>query len=429
MTDRRVDGASLAAFRVVFGTLMVFGLLRYLALGFHRIQLVEPSFHFKYPGFGWVPVWPEWGLVVHVLVLAILAACIALGRFYRPAIIAFTIGFVHLQLMDVTNYLNHYWLVASLAVVMCFLPLDRVWREGAPAWWLWLLRAQVGLVYVHAGLAKAEPDWLLHGQPLGIWMSSREEMPFLGPLLALPWIGLAMAWTGFLFDTTIAFWLSSRRTRAAAYAVLVLFHVLTGVLFPIGMFPAIMIVSALVFFEPDWPRRLLRLRAVVLPVLPARRAALAFAAAWIALLAIVPFRHLAYPGSVLWNERGMRFAWKVMVREKAGSVTYHVLDAQTGRRWVVSPALYLTWRQEREFATQPDLIAQLARHIELDFRRRGHTDVDVRAETHVSLNGRTPAPLLDPSVDLTGPLPEGWILPEPEGPPLPLPRLAEARLR
>ena len=45
-----------------------------------------------------------------------------------------------------------------------------------------------------------------------------------------------------------------KRTRVVAYAALVVFHVLTGALFPIGMFPVIMIVSALVFFPPDWPR-------------------------------------------------------------------------------------------------------------------------------------------------------------------------------
>lgn len=435
LASKRVDAASLAAFRFAFGAMMAVGLVRFLALGWVRPQLAEPTFHFKYPGFAWVPVWAEWGLVLHFAVLAVLAACVAIGFRYRVAIVLFTIGFLHVQLMDVTNYLNHYWLVVSLALVMCFLPLHRTWSvdagrgaEDAPAWWIWLLRAQVGLVYFHAGLAKAEPDWLLHGQPLGIWMSTREELPVIGPVLALPWIGIAMAWAGFLFDTTIAGWLLWKRTRLPAYAVLVVFHVLTRVLFPIGMFPAIMIVSALVFFPPDWPRRLLRLApAAIGPATKPARLALAAGALWIALFAIVPLRHFAFPGSVLWNEQGMRFAWKVMLREKAGSVTYHVSDPASGRRWVVSPSQYLTWRQTREFATQPDLIAQLGRHIAADFARRGHPGVEVRAEAHVSLNGRAPALLLDPSVNLAGALPDGWILPAPDGPPLPLPRVAQAR--
>ena len=31
-----------------------------------------------------------------------------------------------------------------------------------------------------------------------------------------------------------------------------------------------------------------------------------------------------YGGNVLWHEQGMRFSWRVMVREKNGSVTFVV---------------------------------------------------------------------------------------------------------
>ena len=46
------------------------------------------------------------------------------------------------------------------------------------------------------------------------------------------------------------------RTRRYAYAAVIGFHLVTGALFPIGMFPYIMAASALVFFPPDWPRKL-----------------------------------------------------------------------------------------------------------------------------------------------------------------------------
>jgi hypothetical protein len=45
-----------------------------------------------------------------------------------------------------------------------------------------------------------------------------------------------MSWTGFLFDTFIVAFLLSPRTRLGAYALHVVFHVLTRVLLPIGMF-------------------------------------------------------------------------------------------------------------------------------------------------------------------------------------------------
>lgn len=78
---------------------------------------------------------------------------------------------------------------------------------------------------------------------------------------------------------------------------------------------------------------------------------------------------------------------------------------------------------------QPDLILQLAHIIAEDFRSRGIHDVEVRAETWVSLNGRPPQALIDPSRDLArevdGLGPASWILSPPVSPPLPAAGLAQ----
>jgi len=86
------------------------------------------------------------------------------------------------------------------------------------------------------------------------------------------------------------------------------------VLFPIGMFPFIMVVGALVFFPPSWPRRWLgALHAAAthapapaaLPGSDGRRwsslAAFgwACAAAYCAVQLVLPLRFLAYGGNVL----------------------------------------------------------------------------------------------------------------------------------
>src|SRR5690606_6757465 len=107
-----------------------------------------------------------------------------------------------------------------------------------------------------AGFAKANADWLLHAQPLRIWLGSHTGMPVLGPLFRLEETAILMSWGGFLFDTSVPWLLLMRRTRPYAYVALIGFHTLVGVLFPIGMFPVIMIVAALVFFPPGWPRAL-----------------------------------------------------------------------------------------------------------------------------------------------------------------------------
>src|SRR5690606_7133185 len=94
------------------------------------------------------------------------------------------------------------------------------------------------------------------------------------------------------------------------------------------------------------------------------------------------------------------------------------------RTWYVEPRQYLTDRQEKEFAAQPDLVLQLAHRVRDDFVRDGYDDVEVRADAIAALNGRLSAPMIDPSVDLArvedGLGKASWILPAPEGAPLPL---------
>jgi len=40
---------------------------------------------------------------------------------------------------------------------------------------------------VFGGLAKLNSDWLLHGEPLRIWLSANVELPVLGRILSEPW--------------------------------------------------------------------------------------------------------------------------------------------------------------------------------------------------------------------------------------------------
>ena len=135
---------------------------------------------------------------------------------------------------------------------------------------------------------------------------------------------------------------------------------------------------------------------------------------------LLPLRHWLYPGTVLWHEQGMRFSWRVMLREKAGAVTYRVVDREGASQWV-SPRDYLTELQYREMAGQPDLILQLAHRIRDDFNARGVGPVQVYADAIVALNGRRAQPLIEPDADLAqvrdGLTPADWVTAPPDAPP------------
>ena len=443
-----VDSAWLAAFRVLFGLTLLTSTLRFLAYGWIDQLFAVPQFHFKYLGFSWIKVPPAAQLHALFWLLAALCVLVSLGLLFRIAAFGLFIGFTYVQLLDVTTYLNHYYLASLLALLLACSPAGLTWsldarirpriaRDTAPAAFLYLFRFQVAVVYTFAGLAKAHSDWLFHAQPLRIWLLSRADTPLIGPMLAQDWAAPVMSWAGFLFDTTIACWMMIPRVRPWAYLMVIGFHTTTGLLFPIGMFPVIMVLSALVFFSPSWPRKLAarlparhraRFSGMSVP-LPGRsppadrryRLWLALGAVYCLFQVAFPLRFLAYGGSVRWHEQGMRFSWRVMVREKNGSITFVVRTPRTGRTYYVAPHQYLTRLQEREMSSQPDLILQLAHRIRDDYEAKGSGPVEVRADTWVSLNGRAIRRLIDPTVDLSR-IDDGlgkadWILPEPTEPP------------
>lgn len=431
---RPVDAASLAAFRILFGALMLASVVRFWANGWIRDLYLTPSFHFHYFGFSWVSPWPGWGLYAHFAVLGLASALVMVGLFYRAAAAVLFLSFTYVELLEKATYLNHYYLISVVSFLIIFMPLHRAasldaWRRPslasptAPAWALHLLRFQIGLVYVFAGLAKLRPDWLLRGQPLGIWLAAHADLPLVGPLLAQRWVAHAMSLAGAAFDLTVVFFLMNRRTRPFAYAAVVVFHLVTWALFPIGMFPWIMMGSALIFFPPDWPRRRFpalfgkdRMEAEPAP-LPSRRAqrfVMGLLCAHAALQILLPLRHWLYPGDTAWTEEGFRFAWKVMLVEKLGYVEYRVVDRATGRTVFVDPSRYLTPNQVKMMSMSPDMILELAHHIADDYRKRG-ADVAVHADAWVTYNGRPSQRLIDPGVDLARArdslLPRPWILP------------------
>jgi vitamin K-dependent gamma-carboxylase len=427
---RPVDASSLAVVRMALGLVGLGSVARVAAYGWVDSLYAGPRHRFTYLGFGWVPqptVDQMWAVLA---ALALASAGLVLGWRTRASAVLFVVAFAWIELIDATTYLNHYWFLTLVGALAVAAPLGRALsldarRAGGPSTvavgWVWLLRFQVAVVYVFAGLAKLQPDWLVQALPLELWVPARAGVPGLGRLVGLDAVPHVFAVLGAAFDCLVVPLLLWRRTRFAAWLVLVAFHVCTWALFPIGVFPWLMIAAATLFFEPDWPRRLLarRGRPLAVPrVREVRRSPLliGLAGLWVVVQLALPLRHLAYPGDARWTGQGYRLAWNVLLVEKAGSVTFLVHEPSTGRRWVADPARLYTPTQLRVMATEPDLIHQAAIAIAAEEQADGRA-VEVRVEAWVSLNARPAAPLIDPSVDLAAeprdPWSDDWILPAP----------------
>ena len=407
--DRPIDDASFVFFRIAFGLALTVLALRFFTHGWIAVDYETPRHFIPFWGFSWVKPWPAPWMYVHYGVMAASGLAIAAGRFYRPATVIAFLAFTYAHLCDISNYLNHYYLVSLVTFLLMFLP-------PAPrrAWTLWLLRFQFGVVYVFGGIAKLGSDWLLHSEPLRIWLGANVEMPVLGRFFERPATALAFSWAGMLFDLSIVPLLLWRKTRGPAYAVALVFHGLTALLFHIGMFPWLMMIGATLFFDPSWPRRFtkkpLRTGAT------GARAPMALLGLYALVQVAMPLRHIFYPGNTLWTEEGFRYAWRIMLIEKSGTLELTVVDHQ-GKRSTVDPRTYLSPIQARMTATQPDMILQTAHIVAADWNARGLGPVQVFADARVSWNGRPSAPLIASDVDLArvedGLSPKSWILPAP----------------
>ncbi|WMI65768.1 HTTM domain-containing protein [Aestuariibaculum sp. YM273] len=417
----KTDAAPLAVFRILFGIMMLFSIIRFWANGWIDKLYIKPKFHFSYYGFEWVKPLGDYTYLLFII-CAVAALFIALGLKYRMAIIVFFLSFTYIELMDKTTYLNHYYFISLLSFLMIFLPanayfsVDNVLRKTSyktiPQWCVDSVKLLLGIVYFYAGLAKLNSDWLFRAMPLKIWLPSKYDLPFIGEsLMQQEWFHYAMSWSGMLYDLAIPFLLLYKRTRWFAFALVVFFHVFTRVLFPIGMFPFIMIVSTLIFFKADFHHKIINTIEDILklktsvdlkPVLEVKKekALVPFLTVFFVIQLLFPFRYVLYPGELFWTEEGFRFSWRVMLMEKMGHTTFTIKNAKTGAAFVVRNRDFLSSFQEKQMSFQPDFILQYAHYLGDHFTSQGHKNVQVFVESYVALNGRLSQPFIDKTVDL-----------------------------
>lgn len=419
---KRTSIAPLAFFRVCFGLMMLFSMLRFWSKGWIKSLYIDPVYHFPFYGFEFVTTLGNCTYLLFVI-CSLSALLVALGYFYRLASIVLFLSFTYIELMDKATYLNHYYFISLVCLLMVFLPANRSFsldvvrnrqQEVAfiPQWHTDALKLMMGIVYFYAGLAKVNSDWLLHALPLKIWLPARNDMPVIGALFNYEPVAYIFSWIGCVYDLSIPFLLLSRRSRPFAYLAVIVFHVLTALLFPIGMFPHIMMVAALIFFPAPFHQKILdKIRSIfrrqriesgnpVPVILNGSRTVQWIFVLFFTVQIILPFRYLAYPGELFWTEEGYRFSWRVMLMEKAGYAQFTVKDA-AGRRMVVNNSQFLTPLQEKMMSTQPDMILQYAHLLRDHYNKLGFSNAAVYVDSYVALNGRLGKVLVYPDVNLS----------------------------
>ncbi len=423
---QETGAAPLAIIRIGFGLMMCFSIIRFWSKGWIEKIYISPKFHFSYYGFEWVQYLGDYTYLLFIICF-FSAFFVAIGYKYRIAIIIFFLSFTYIELLEKATYLNHYYFISVFSFMLIFLPAHLYFSADSfiskktypkiPKWTTDSIKLLLSIVYIYAGLAKINSDWLFKAMPLKIWLPSKYDLPLIGEnLMQENWVHFAMSWSGMIYDLTIPFLLFYRKTRWFAFALVVFFHVFTRVLFPIGMFPYIMIISSLIFFDASFHNKIISLIRRLLqfffklklnkkPVLekiqyPKKPKGLYIVIVFLAIQLLIPFRYGLYPGELFWTEEGYRFSWRVMLMEKMGYTTFKIVNGKTQDFFYVNNSDFLTSFQEKQMSFQPDLILEYAHYLGDHFTSQGHKNVKVFAESYVALNGRISQPFIRKDVDL-----------------------------
>ncbi len=419
--NKQVAIFPLATFRVLFGALMLFSTIRFWYYGWIEDFYITPSYFFSYFGQEWIQPYSATFIYGLFIIMGVSAFMILLGMFYRMASLLFFLSFTYVELIDKTTYLNHYYFVSLIAFLLIFIPAHRAFSIDSklfpsirsfnvPRWSILALQCQITILYFFAGVAKLNYDWLFEAQPMGLWLQSKTDLPLIGSLFEYDLTAFVFSWTGALFDLSIAFLLFSKKLRPVGYAAVVTFHLLTWWLFPIGIFPWVMIGCTLIFFSIEWHERIWsfisrkrQISDIAMPeIVPTRwvsSSILGLLAIHFIIQLTVPMRHVLHENDLYWTEHGYRFSWRVMLMEKTGHLEFRVRDIATQKESIVDPSNYFTSFQQRQLVTQPDMILQAAHLIHTDFQRKGR-DVEIYANSFSSLNGKKHRQFVNPEVNL-----------------------------
>ena len=429
------DVASVVLFRVGFGLLMFWEVTRYFYFGWVEELFAKPQFHFQYEWFRWVVPIPADGMYLLFTALGILALMIAFGLFYRIATSLFFLGYTYVFLLDQATYNNHFYLICLLSFVLILAPLHRSWSldvlRGAvqhtdrlPAIWLWLIRFHMGVVYFYGGIAKFDPDWL-NGMAPGELLGAANRGTIFQPLMDYDLVHLLYAWSGLFFDLLIPFLMLYKPVRKWAFLAAVLFHTNNYFVFPIGIFPVLALVLTLIFFDADFPRKIVpekfkkiaseqyRKRLLLLQnnFTPEKmeadsshgisRPLRIILGLYVVTQLVLPFRYMLYPGWTIWHEEGHYFAWRMMLRQKITRMQFNVTHPVTGEQRYADPRDYLNTSQFKVFAGNPGMILLFAQHLDGLVQSNAGFDPIITARIEVSLNGREFRQLVDPNLDLS----------------------------
>ena len=411
----KIDNSPLIIFRIFFGLLIASECYGAILTGWIRRTLIEPKFTFSFIGFEWLQPLPGNGMYYYFFIMGTMGVLVALGYKYRYSMVAFTLLWSGVYLMQKTSYNNHYYLLILISAMMCLFPAHRshsldvrqdptLKTDAMYAWVKWTIILQLLIVYVYAAIAKLYGDWLDFGI-VRILMLGKANFYLIGDLLQQAWVHKIIGTVGIFFDLLIVPALLWKRTRKIALVISIFFHLFNSFIFQIGIFPYLSLAFTVFFFEPETIRKIFfkkkkpyKLTKVDIPTY--KFSLLIIGVLYFIVQLALPLRQHFIQDNVLWTEEGHRMSWRMMLRNRSGSIEFKVVEKESGASKIIKIDDYLSKKQRRRIAAYPDFIWQFAQYLKKEYAAKGIPISVYAVNSRVSINGRPSRAFIDPKVDL-----------------------------
>ena len=419
--SKPIHPASLGLFRILFGCTMFVQTAYFIATDFVQHHITEPIIHFPYHFLQFVTPLPYPFMDILIWMMLLASVMIAIGFLYRYAVGLFLVTFTYLWLIDKGFFNNHYYLITLLSILLLFVKgnawgtLGRLIKRKPihyiPNWQVFILKAQIFIVFFIAGIHKLNPYWLIHFQPMDYILDAKADISGLEFLRSTA-VAAFFSYGGLIVDISVGFLLWWKRTRIIGIAMLVGFNILNFWLFwnigEIGIFPLLLLSAIVLFLEPETPARWLGRQSTVRSPQPVQSPITNHQSLITTLIAVYfifhllfPFRHLLYRGHVDWTGEGQRFAWRMKIMLKKADIQFFIKD-KNGNKYPVPANKMLSPKQYNNLIYYPDLIPPIARAMKKQALAQGIAAPQVVADFKVKFMGvHPPRPIVSPDTDLS----------------------------
>ena len=97
-------------------------------------------------------------------------------------------------------------------------------------WCLWVIRAELWIVYTYAGVAKINYDWI-RAEPLRHWLIKRMRFPLIGWLMQYELPVYFFSWFGLIYDLVVGTLLIHPWTFHLGLVLTLMFHMTNKYIF------------------------------------------------------------------------------------------------------------------------------------------------------------------------------------------------------